>query len=320
MNLEYFRRVAAYGSDLNLTLSRLPGVISEAIDHLTAYLDTLNDDDWNISSTYEILGTLDSSSYPAPGPGHPDNSTQHIFLKRNYFFGAWIARNDSDIKTQVLRHRNFRNYTETEMRGLYDVIADADVWGDTRQKSCNADWTAKKDSVDVLGDFKEARVLPGPGSRPCGFLILLLRFKRCFELQKGSRYYQQQLQKLYRQAASLLCSDADNSCFDIPKEVVSVAHLLILHDYAVKHLTQYVFYAEFLVSGEDLVTTRSQRQLTRGRSRNLGLSTAAMTSVAGVVEDFGDREAASRLSPVVAVYNCYDAVQAATSGLWRGME
>src|SRR6218665_912470 len=142
--------------------------------------------------------------------------------------------------------------------------------------------------------------------------MLLLRFRQYRENLQEREY----LGSVTRLAAEFLCPDSKTSCFDLSEDITLTETLLsTLCSYVVDQLSKYVFYVEVVLDGEDLVTTKTQRELATGRWRS---ALQQRSRVDGILEDFEDAESAAAGSRLISLYNCYDAVQAASTGQWQG--
>ena len=325
LNLEYFRRVGATGSDAVFALRHLATLTQTALDEIA---DQFDDNDngslatmTRLRQAYELLGRLTTTTV---------GSTVDGFA--NFSFGVWVGQNDTVDKSSVLAGRGNADFTATEIGGLYRLLVDAQLLGNASDQSV------------------QSCLLPPSLPSSCRFFAALKAFTTAPPVASISNASSStSTENLSRLISGLLCVDPLTAC--LPLDFVAdvgvnvstsssaavaaarAAYIRVIADYVLRHLSWYVISRTLVTAGEDIVVTKSQRELAIGRRRDVNVTSSSSAFVDddvktaerrrhcggdGILEHYETADGASKGSCLIAVYNCYDAIQAFSNGEWAG--
>lgn len=170
------------------------------------------------------------------------NTTSVEFELKNFAFGFWIGKNDTNYKSSILFSRNVSDFTEKDMRGLYTVLSDAITLGVT---------------VEQLTLSQEESMCVEENATSCGLLYFLKKYRANFE-----EAFQTNLTSAIQR---LLCMRPDE-CFGISSNGEDLLRAYIDALYYFIYNVMYVLTKDELLSKihKQVTITKPQRDLALG--------------------------------------------------------
>lgn len=251
LNTDFLRRVYKTGGHDNHLLSILPSSLEGILQHqglFTAH---------TLQPNVSLLGCLDSV---CDNVFRGDNTTSSDVMIQNVSFGGWLRTSGTNFSTVILNSRASVSFSASEIGAVYRVLLNSSLLG--------SDLLSPESSLQLLCQTWAKNVCEGGGFSPppplsnfdfseCGILPIL---QTC---DSSSVQYSAVREILL----SAFCSP-DNSvwCLDFNSTSPGVlsAYFEAFHDFILLHLPQIVHNFVFVERNNDIVVTRSQRELALG--------------------------------------------------------
>ncbi len=293
----------------NYTLFRLPDIMNSTLYELDMLLGNHDDIPQVVSKLGQMtVNTIDMlrGELQYPNDFH------------NLSFGSWIYNSNMNYRESILNNREWNDFTQTEMMGLYSALTSSITFGcDVLTNVTHRNECKMKVAVKDIESFNLTLYVSRSDqpSYPCTLL-------EC--LQLGNEFVSSldsvQLTIVTNCVAYHLCQNESYSCFKLPSDLTVLdAYLQAFYDYIFNHLTEYVFHKSVIIPDNGLFVSRPQLDLVRGYiSGTPSLYGQEKHFIPGILEHFTNEEDVRKYTKRLTLLNCYDKTDGRRNFMWKG--